>query len=71
MLVEDGTLPERTFAVYASVRLLVSMYAQMLREMGLLTKPLAAFRTPVRPAVCVDPLVLQQSRLLLKVFAAG
>jgi len=71
MLVEDGTLPECTLAVYASIRLLVSMYAQMLREMGLLTEPLAALRTSVRPAVCVDPLVLQQSRFLLKIFAAG
>lgn len=39
--------------------------------MGLLPEPFPALRTPVRPAVRVDALVLQERRLLLEVLAAG
>lgn len=38
--------------------------------MRLLPEPLPAFWTPVWPTVRMDPLVLKQRRLLLKIFPA-
>lgn len=68
MLVEDGPLAERAFAVDASVGFFVSMDAQMLGEMGLLTKSLSAFGTAVGSTVRVDSLMLQKRRLLFEIF---
>lgn len=70
MLIQDRALTEIAPAVYATVRLLVRVDTQVLREMGLLAEPLAALRARIRPRLDVYTSVLQQRGLLLEFLLA-
>lgn len=73
MLVEYGPLPECSLAERTNKGFFVRVDAQVLRQVGLLAEPFATLdgRATVRPGIGVDPLVLQQCALLLKVLPAG
>ena len=60
MLVQYGSLPERSVAIYARKRFFVRVNPNVLREMTLLPETFPTVRTTVGPRIRVYSLVLEQ-----------
>lgn len=69
-LIQNRALPEESRTVNTTVRLLVGVYPQMLRQVRLLPEPFAALRARIRTRLNVNAAVLQQRALLLELLLA-